>query len=160
MATAIGIWLLRRRRTAAGLAPTHYRASNAAIVLNLGSCVFRIIIPWIPPKKGHADVSFWYATCVFLLPSNKLIDLRNTFFSYLVVGIAILLACGLYYYVWIVLIPKWGGYEIVEAVEELDGGARLAKLVKKYHHKHHSREHTRSPHYTPSSAEHQPLLHN
>ena len=41
-------------------------------------------------------------------------------------------ACALYYYIWIVLIPKLGGYEIVEEVEELEGGARLARLVRKY----------------------------
>ena len=42
-------------------------------------------------------------------------------------------ACAFYYYVWIVLIPKLGGYEIVEEVEELEGGAKLARLVRKYH---------------------------
>lgn len=39
--------------------------------------------------------------------------------------------CGLYYYVWIILLPKWGGYEIVEEIVELDDGARTAHLVRK-----------------------------
>ncbi|KAI5122269.1 hypothetical protein M0805_002350 [Coniferiporia weirii] len=112
-ATAIGVWLLRKRRSKAGILPAKYNASNFAISLYLSSCIFLIIMPWIPPDKGKADVSFWYAT-------------------YCVVGIAILLACGLYYYVWIVLLPRLGGYEIVEDIEELEGGARLARLVRKY----------------------------
>ena len=54
--------------------------------------------------------------------------------------------CGLYYYVWIILLPKWGGYEIVEEIVELDDGARTAHLVRKP-----LRSDTRSP-------EQQPLL--
>lgn len=41
-------------------------------------------------------------------------------------------ACGLYYYIWIIFLPRLGGYEIVEEVEELEGGARLAHFVRKY----------------------------
>ena len=41
-------------------------------------------------------------------------------------------ACGVYYYVWIVLLPRLGRYEVVEEIEELEGGARLARLVRKY----------------------------
>ncbi|KAI0254968.1 hypothetical protein BJV78DRAFT_1350662, partial [Lactifluus subvellereus] len=49
------------------------------------------------PEDGHADVSFWCAmSCV--------------------VGVALLLLCALYYYVWIVLLPKIGRYGIGEEV--------------------------------------------
>ncbi|EJD06554.1 amino acid transporter [Fomitiporia mediterranea MF3/22] len=114
-ATAVGVWILRRRRTSITSKEifAKYRASNTSISLYLVSCVFLIVMPWIPPEKGHADVSFWYAT-------------------YCVVGILILLACGVYYYFWIVLLPRLGGYEVVEEVEELEGGARLARLVRRY----------------------------
>jgi hypothetical protein len=40
--------------------------------------------------------------------------------------------CALYYYVWIVLLPKMGGYEISEEVVELGGGALTSRLVCKY----------------------------
>lgn len=40
--------------------------------------------------------------------------------------------CALYYYVWIILLPKVGGYNIVEEVVELDGGALTSRLVRKY----------------------------
>jgi hypothetical protein len=38
----------------------------------------------------------------------------------------------MYYYVWIVLLPKFGGYEIVEEVVDLGGGALTSRLVRKY----------------------------
>ncbi|THH01778.1 hypothetical protein EW145_g6853 [Phellinidium pouzarii] len=120
-ATAVGIWLLRKRRSIAGIASARYKAANIWVVMYLGSSIFLIIMPWIPPQKGRADVSFWYAT-VHLSLANR----------YCVVGVGILLACALYYYVWIILLPRIGGYEIVEDVEELQGGARLARLVRKH----------------------------
>ena len=46
-ATAIGVWLLRKRRAAAGIPPTGHRAPNIAIVLKLCSCIFLIIMPWM-----------------------------------------------------------------------------------------------------------------
>jgi len=48
------------------------------------------------------------------------------------VGVVLLLLCALYYYVWIVLRPKIGGYEIVEEVVDLGGGALTSRLVRKY----------------------------
>ena len=39
----------------------------------------------------------------------------------------------MYYYFWIILLPRLGGYEIVEETEELADGVRLARLVKKYY---------------------------
>ncbi|KLO17392.1 amino acid transporter [Schizopora paradoxa] len=112
-ATAIGVWILRKRRAKAGMDPTEFKASDTSIVLYLLSCVFLLVMPWIPPEEGHADVSFWYAT-------------------YCVVGIGIILLCGIYYWIWVVLLPKLGGYEIIEEVEELPDGARIAKLVRRY----------------------------
>lgn len=31
------------------------------------------------------------------------------------------------------LLPKWGGYDILEETKELEGGARYTKLVRRYH---------------------------
>lgn len=146
---------------------------NAVIALWLLHSVFLLVIPWyictifrqkgtvltaryvrVPPKDGHADVSFWYATCVvfFLLPPSA-VPVLNFFYEsrYCVAGIILLLVCdilitlhlvvltlffgqlcALYYYVWIILLPKSGGYEIVEEVVELGGGALTTRLVRKY----------------------------
>jgi hypothetical protein len=38
----------------------------------------------------------------------------------------------LYYYIWIVLLPKIGGYDIIEEVVDLGGGALTSQLVRKY----------------------------
>jgi len=73
-------------------------------------------MPWVPPEPGHGDVSFWYAT-------------------YCVVGLAILALCALYYYVRIIWLPNLGGYSIVEEVEELDDGARVTRLTRRYQSK-------------------------
>lgn len=126
-ATAISVWILRRRYAAAGHAQPVFKVWNIAVILYVLKCTLLLVMPWVPPEKGHADVSFWYAT-------------------YCVVGLGVLALCGLYYYVWIILLPKWGGYEIVEEIVELDDGARTAHLVRKP-----LRSDTRAP-------EQQPLL--
>ncbi|KAF9048611.1 amino acid/polyamine transporter I [Panaeolus papilionaceus] len=71
---SLGIWRLRRRRPA-GVSPSPFQAKNWAIAVYFASCVLLLVLPWVPPPPGQADVSFWYAT-------------------YCVVGIALLLACG------------------------------------------------------------------
>jgi len=110
---AIGLWLLRARRANEGLSKSPFQVWNVVIALWLFQCIFLLVMPWVPPEDGHADVSFWYAT-------------------YCVVGVVLLLLCALYYYVWIVLLPKIGRYEIIEEVVDLGGGALTSRLVRKY----------------------------
>ncbi|KAF5327890.1 hypothetical protein D9619_004853 [Psilocybe cf. subviscida] len=112
-AAAVSVWVLRRRRKRANLPRASLQAANSVVALYLVSCILLLVLPWVPPEPGHADVSFWYAT-------------------YCVAGIALLLGCVLYYWVWIVYLPKRGGYEIVEEIEESSDGARNAKLVRRY----------------------------
>ncbi len=40
--------------------------------------------------------------------------------------------CGLYYWLWIIYLPKRGGYEIVEEVEESADGVRNTRLARRY----------------------------
>jgi amino acid transporter len=112
-ATAIGLWRLRALRAREGLPKSPFQVWNIVVFGWLLKCAFLLVMPWVPPEDGHSDVSFWYAT-------------------YLVVSIGLLLLCALYYYVWVVLLPKIGGYDIVEEVVELDGGARTSQLVRRY----------------------------
>ncbi|EJU03979.1 amino acid transporter [Dacryopinax primogenitus] len=72
-----------------------------------------VFIVLVPPEDGQGDVSFWYGT-------------------YCVVGMGVLLFSALFYYVYIVYLPKRGGYEIVEEIEDLPDGARNARLVRRY----------------------------
>ncbi|PPR02618.1 hypothetical protein CVT24_002189 [Panaeolus cyanescens] len=110
---SLGIWKIRSKMRSSGISPSPFQARNGIIIVYLTSCILLLLLPWVPPPPGHADVSFWYAT-------------------YCVVGIALLLVCGLYYWTWIVFLPRLGGYEIVEEVERGADGAQNTKLVRRY----------------------------
>lgn len=112
-AMTFGIWLLRARRRKEGLEKSKYEMFNVFIVIYLVWHVFLLVMPLIPPEKGKADVSFWYAT-------------------YCVVGLGVLALSAVFYYVYIVWLPKRGGYDIVEEIEDLPDGARNARLVRRY----------------------------
>lgn len=45
---------------------------------------------------------------------------------------AFLQSCVLYYWVWIIFLPRIGGYEVVEEIEEQDDGARNMRMVRRY----------------------------
>ncbi|KAI0895144.1 amino acid transporter [Annulohypoxylon nitens] len=114
LALAVGVYLVRYRRKRAGLPRTEFRAWNIAVIFYILVQVYTVSTPWIPPKGGPyaGTVSFWYAT-------------------YCVVGIAIILLCGLYYIFWMFLLPKWGGYKIrPEILDVEDHGANTHRLVK------------------------------
>ncbi|KAI0322592.1 amino acid transporter [Amylostereum chailletii] len=114
VAAGAGVWVLRRRRAKEGLPRAPLEVWNVVLVLYLAQNVVQIVVPWVPPEPGHADVSFWYAT-------------------YCVVGLGILVACAVYYYIWIIYLPRRGGYEIVEKVVDLGEGAFTSSLTRKYH---------------------------
>ena len=57
---------------------------------------------------------------------------------------SLLQRCGLYYWIWIKVMPQLGGYEIVEEIDELADGARNTRLVRRYKH--------------TADNEHEPLL--
>ena len=81
---AIGVWKLRALRKDEGLSKSPFQVWDIAIAVWLLQSVFLFVMPWcvhsstttvlgltdrhfrVPPEEGHADVSFWYATCVVL----------------------------------------------------------------------------------------------
>ncbi|KDQ17200.1 hypothetical protein BOTBODRAFT_155984 [Botryobasidium botryosum FD-172 SS1] len=115
-ATTVGVFILRRRRKRQGEPPAPFKAWDILLVFYALVSIFLLIMPWYPPAGGRygGDVSFWYAT-------------------YCVVGIGILVVCGLYYWLWIILLPKWRGYVIEEQAVELSDGAWTKVLVRRYH---------------------------
>ncbi|KDQ19238.1 hypothetical protein BOTBODRAFT_62680 [Botryobasidium botryosum FD-172 SS1] len=115
---AAAVVVLRRRRVREGLARAPFRAWNIAVVVWLIRSILLSVLPWVPPADGSngGDVSFWYAT-------------------YCVVGLLIIATACVYYYAWIILLPRLGGYEIVEEVEVLSDGALTKRLVRRYHDK-------------------------
>lgn len=111
LAMAIGLYTVRWRRKKANLPRATFRAWDIAIIFNILVQAFLLIMPWWPPAGGKGDVSFWYGT-------------------YVVVGIAILVTCGLYYYVYVKLIPRIKGYELRQEVVTYANGDETNKLVK------------------------------
>ncbi|CRG91901.1 High-affinity methionine permease [Talaromyces islandicus] len=95
----IGLILIRRQRSRANLPRSEYRAWNVALGFAILTYLYMLVAPWYPPTKGAdgGDVSFWYGT-------------------YLVVGVGLLVLCGIYYYIWVDLLPKWKGYELRQTI--------------------------------------------
>ncbi|KAF4414593.1 high affinity methionine permease [Fusarium acutatum] len=114
LAMSIGLYIVRRHNKRVGREPPEFKAWDVAAIFFILIQIFIIVMPWYPPKGGPyaGDVSFWYAT-------------------YCVVGIAIMILCGVYYVFWIYIIPKWKGYAIRPEVLEVDtNGANTHRLVR------------------------------
>ncbi|KAE8364441.1 amino acid permease-domain-containing protein [Aspergillus caelatus] len=109
----VGLLLIRRRRSKLNLPRPEYRSWAIAIGFALLANLYLLAAPWYPPTGGAngGDVSFWYGT-------------------YLVVGMGLLAACGVYYYIWIILLPKHKGYKFRQTVLEFDDGSIAHNLVK------------------------------
>lgn len=63
---AIGLYLVRYRRSKVGLPRSSFRAWDPMIIFSILVQVFLMVMPWYPPDGGQyaGDVSFWYATYV------------------------------------------------------------------------------------------------
>ncbi|KAE8159971.1 amino acid permease-domain-containing protein [Aspergillus tamarii] len=109
----IGLLSIRWRRSKLNLPRPEFRSWAIAIGFALLANLYLLAAPWYPPTGGAngGDVSFWYGT-------------------YLVVGIGMLVVCGVYYYIWIKLLPKYKGYEFRQTVLEFDDGSVAHNLVK------------------------------
>ncbi|KND86427.1 High-affinity methionine permease [Tolypocladium ophioglossoides CBS 100239] len=112
LAMAIGVYLIRRRRNRNKIPPSEFRVWDAFLIFFNLIQVYILAMPWWPPEGGPyaGDVSFWYAT-------------------YCVTGIAIMVACALYYIAWMNIIPKLRGYKIRTEILD-DNGAKFHRLVK------------------------------
>ncbi|CAF9914569.1 hypothetical protein IMSHALPRED_001946 [Imshaugia aleurites] len=110
---AAGLYIIRHRRRQLGLSRAEFRAWDVSVIFNLAANLFLVIMPWYPPATGRdgGDVSFWYAT-------------------YVVVGIATILICGIYYVFWMYLLPRFQQYQIRPEILSAGGSAATHKLVK------------------------------
>ncbi|KAI1645266.1 amino acid transporter [Daldinia loculata] len=114
LALAVGVYLVRYRQKRLGRKAPDFRTWDVVLIFYILLQVYILATPWIPPKGGPyaGEVSFWYAT-------------------YCVVGIAIIVTCGIYYVIWIYALPRWGGYKIrPEIMSVEDQGATTHRLVK------------------------------
>ncbi|KAF7591319.1 hypothetical protein BBP40_001695 [Aspergillus hancockii] len=110
---AIGLVVTRVRRTRLKFPASEYRAWDVAVIFSILSNLYMIVAPWYPPSTGATggDVSFWYAT-------------------YIVVGLGVIAFCIAYYYFWIKVLPRWGGYELRQTILQSEGGETAHQLVK------------------------------
>lgn len=113
LAMAIGLFVVRWRRKRLGLPRASYRAWNASVLFAIAVYVYLLVMPWYPPDGGAfaGDVSFWYAT-------------------YVVAGIGIIAGCGVYYALWIYVLPKLRKYSVRQIVIVLENGEQTHKIVK------------------------------
>ncbi|KAH7319717.1 amino acid permease-domain-containing protein [Stachybotrys elegans] len=114
LALAIGLYLVRMRRKRVGKDKTEFRTWHVVVIFFILLQIYILAMPWWPPAGGPyaGDVSFWYAT-------------------YCVVGIGVMILCGLYYVVWMYVLPKYGGYKIRTEVTDVDNnGANTHRLVR------------------------------
>lgn len=110
---SVGLYVVRWRRKRLGLPPPVYRAWNIAVIFTILVNVFLLVMPWYPPAGGPyaGDVSFWYAT-------------------YVVVGIGIVVGCGVYYAFWIYVLPRLRGYNIRQELLTLENSEQTHRLVQ------------------------------
>ncbi|KAF0315774.1 high-affinity methionine permease [Colletotrichum asianum] len=113
LAMAVGIYVVRWRRSKLNLPEPEFKAWHVVIIFNICIQLYLLIMPWYPPAGGQyaGDVSFWYAT-------------------YAVTGVEILLACAAYYWFWAFLIPKWKGYKLRQELISFEDGAQSNQLRK------------------------------
>lgn len=109
----LGLWFVRKRRIAIGAPRGEFIAWNAVLVFTMAVNVYLLVLPWVPPEGGiyAGDVSFFYAT-------------------YCIVGLAFLAVSGIFYWVYIIFLPKRGGYTLRQLLERLPDGAQANRLVK------------------------------
>ncbi|KAG8156440.1 hypothetical protein KVR01_013674 [Diaporthe batatas] len=113
VAMGVGLYVVRWRRKRANLPEPEFKAWHVVVIFNILVQLYLLVMPWYPPEGGQyaGDVSFWYAT-------------------YAVTGVAILVTCGVYYWFWAKLIPKWRGYQLRQVVIKLDNGAQTHEIKK------------------------------
>ncbi|CAK7234978.1 hypothetical protein SCUCBS95973_009114 [Sporothrix curviconia] len=108
-----GLYIVRWRRARAKLPQPSFKAWHVAVIFNVLVNLYAIVMPWYPPSGGiyAGDVSFFYAT-------------------YLLTGIALVIACAIYYWAWVYWVPVLRGYRLRQEIVFLADGAQTNNLIK------------------------------
>ncbi|KIW08912.1 uncharacterized protein PV09_00831 [Verruconis gallopava] len=88
-----------------------FKAWRPSVYLPILLSAALLLAPFFPPDAGKAEFRFWYGT-------------------YAVVGISTILIAVAYWFVWIRLLPWWGGYRYEEDIDQLSDGTKISKLVR------------------------------
>ena len=109
----IGIFIVRSNHKRLDLPEPQFKAWLPVLIFSVLVQLYLIIMPWYPPATGKygGDVSFWYGT-------------------YIVTSIGILILCGIYYLMYIEVLPRIGRYRMRYKLVTLGSGAQAHTLVK------------------------------
>ncbi|OGM47444.1 putative methionine permease [Aspergillus bombycis] len=110
LAISVGLLIVRWREPSLH---RPFKAWNWAIWLRIVVCLALLAAPFFPPPDRKGDVHFFYAT-------------------YAIVGAGVVLFGILYWYIWTVLLPRWGDYQLEEEKDVLEDGTGITKLVRSY----------------------------
>jgi amino acid transporter len=108
LAIGLGLLWLRRRRPDLR---RPFKAWKPAVYLPIFLAASLLLAPFFPPAKGKNEFVFWYGT-------------------YALVGIGSVLLAVLYWWIWIRVLPWWGGYSYEEEMGALKDGTIISSLVK------------------------------
>lgn len=101
------LWLRRRRPDL----KRPFRACTAIVYVPTILSLALLLAPFFPPSASKEEYAFWYGT-------------------YAVVGIGTVLLAVLWWWVWIRVLPHYGGYVFEEEFDELDDGTKVTRLIK------------------------------
>ncbi|KAE8347658.1 hypothetical protein BDV24DRAFT_170725 [Aspergillus arachidicola] len=107
LAITVGLLIVRRREP---FLHRPFKAWTWAIWLRIVVCIALLAAPFFPPPDRKGDVHFFYAT-------------------YAIVGAGVVLFGILYWYIWTVLLPRWGNYQLEEEKGVLEDGTGITKLT-------------------------------
>jgi hypothetical protein len=112
-----------------------YKAWLPAVILRILLSIALLAAPFFPPKEKPSG-GLWYATYAVVGMGTYVISLHQVTIcmQYWLTLCAIfrIVAGVLYWYVWTVVLPKWGGYTLEEKTEVLDDGTSITRVVHTY----------------------------
>ncbi|KAL4777486.1 amino acid/polyamine transporter I [Aspergillus nidulans var. acristatus] len=110
---AVGLLFTRRHRKRLNIPRTEWHAWDIVVYFAILANLYLLVAPWYPPAAGAngGDVSFWYGT-------------------YVVVGISLIGLCGVYYWVYMKVLPHFGGYQFRQTIITGPAGETSHKMVK------------------------------
>ncbi|EAA66771.1 hypothetical protein AN9490.2 [Aspergillus nidulans FGSC A4] len=102
---AVGLLFTRRHRKRLNIPRTEWHAWDIVVYFAILANLYLLVAPWYPPAGGAngGDVSFWYGT----------------------IGL-----CGVYYWVYMKVLPHFGGYQFRQTIITGPAGETSHKMVK------------------------------
>lgn len=129
---AIGLLFTRRHRKRLNIPRTEWHAWTVVVYFAILANLYLLVAPWYPPSTGATggDVSFWYGTYVVVGISLYVL---SCFFFRVSIGLTLFTSigfCGVYYFVYMKILPHFGGYQFRQTIIAGPSGETSHKMVK------------------------------